>query len=178
MSWFRLHYVCAGVIGGLWLASGWWERGFAQSLGAPLFSPNGCYRVEAFSPFWVLPDLFHPEADPHEIKSPTWFPRWDNPGFYRLYDQRSGRYLGESKIYDLEHVGGPLHWGSATQPEVTSGLIVIGPNAPDCIGDSPAEPLGINRAYRDKTGRSSSLVIYSDVLWRKHEQIIALGDIS
>ena len=62
---------------------------------------------------------------------------WKYPGFYRLYDNRTGELLGESKIYDLYLASGTINWGVAG--EVYAGLIYVGPNAPDCIYDRPVE---------------------------------------
>jgi hypothetical protein len=131
--------VCIVIAGSLWTASEWWEKGLAKSLGDPVISPNGCYRVESFKPFWVLPDVFHREPDPNEDIAPKWFPWWEYPGFYRLYDNRREILVGESKIYDLAYASGPISWGRASR-QVYAGMIHIGPNVPDCIGDQPAQP--------------------------------------
>lgn len=121
---------------GLWAASQWWEKGLAQNLGDPAISPSGCYRVEVFKPFWVLPNIFHPRVHPDEPDQPQWFPWWGYPGFFRLYDQRSGELISETRIYDLESAGGPLSWGGGTG-EVYAGMIPVGPNTADCMGDRP-----------------------------------------
>lgn len=133
---FLLAYIT--IVGGLWAASTWWEKGLATRLGVPQISPNGCYRVESFKPRWILPDIFHPRIHPDELNNPQWFPWWGYPGFYRLYDHRTGELLGESRVFDLESASGPLYWGDRTTREVYVGMITIGPNAPDCIGDRPA----------------------------------------
>lgn len=127
--------ICVILSGSLWAASQWWEKSLATRLGDPIISPSGCYRVETFKPFWVLPSMFQPEYDPNEDRSTRWFQVWGYPGFYRLYDQRTGEKIGESNVYDLEYTSGPLHWGSKTFPEVSAGAIYIGPNLSDCIGD-------------------------------------------
>lgn len=124
---------------GLWQGSQWWEKGLARKVEPPIISPNGCYRIEILKPFWVLPDRFHPKAHPDELESPKWFTWWSYPGFYRLYDDRSGELLGESHIHDLTSAGGPLFWGDTWLPEVSAGLVTIGPNVPDCIGDKPTQ---------------------------------------
>ncbi|RML98473.1 hypothetical protein APX70_08083, partial [Pseudomonas syringae pv. maculicola] len=67
---------------------------------------------------------------------PKWFPWWGYPAFFRLYDHRTGVLISETKIYDLESASGKLSWGSGSG-DVMSGLISIGPNAPDCMGDRP-----------------------------------------
>lgn len=141
MKW--LGVTLAGVLGTstLWIASEWWETGLATQSGDPLFSADGCYRVETLTPFWVLPGIFHRGLIPPENMHPTWFPAWQSPGFYRLYDQRTGELLGQSQIYDLGFVGGPLNWGSRKYPQVTAGQIVIGPTSADCPNDQPAQPL-------------------------------------
>ena len=99
MNFVKVLILCIGSIGGIWLASEWWETGLASPLGEPTFSPNGCYRVESFKPFWILPDIFHRESHPDEDRPPTWLPRWETPGFFRLYDLRTDELLGQSKIY-------------------------------------------------------------------------------
>lgn len=124
---------------GLWQGSQWWEKGLARKVEPPIISPNDCYRIEILKPFWVLPDRFHPKAHPDELESPKWFTWWSYPGFYRLYDDRSGELLGESHIHDLTSAGGPLFWGDTWLPEVSAGLVTIGPNVPDCIGDKPTQ---------------------------------------
>lgn len=128
------------IAGGLWIGSQWWERGLAESFDEPDISPNGCYRVESFKPFWVLPNTFHPRYHPDDLDNPQWFPWWGYPGFYRLFDNRSGKLLGQSRIYDLESASGRLNWGNRVVREVSAGMITIGPNAPDCIGDQPTQP--------------------------------------
>jgi len=125
------------IAGGLWTASQWWEKGLATRLSDPVISPGGCYRVETFKPFWILPSMLQPEYDPNENGSPRWLQVWGYPGFYRLYDHRNGKLIGESEVYDLEYTSGPLYWGSRTYPEVSAGAIYIGPNSPNCIGDKP-----------------------------------------
>lgn len=125
------------IAGSLWAASQWWEKGLAKIVGVSVISPSGCYRIEKIRPFWILPDFFHPESHPDKMVKRNWSPWWGYPGFYRLYDNRSGVMIGESDIYDLESASGFLYWGDRIRPEVFSGMIYIGPNAPDCIGDQP-----------------------------------------
>jgi hypothetical protein len=120
-------------------ASRWWEKGLATLSGPPSFSPNECYKVQRFIPFWILPNIFHPRAHPDEPDTPQWFPSWNSPGFYRLYDNRNGELLGESGIFDLADASGPLFWGNNWIKGVSAGLITIGPNAPDCLGERPKE---------------------------------------
>ncbi len=124
------------IAGSFWFISEWWEKGLATPLNTTV-SPNGCYRVESLKPFWLLPDTFHREHDPNEDMDPTWFPHWEYPGFYRLYDHRSGALLGESRIYDLAYASGPLTWGVGSK-SVFAGMIYLGPNTLDCIGDTPS----------------------------------------
>jgi hypothetical protein len=134
----RIDFVVAyiAIAGGLWTASQWWEKGLAENLGDPTISPNGCYRIEAFKPFWVLPNMLHRKPHPDDEVKPKWFPWWKSPTFFRLYDHRNGELISETKIYDLESAGGRISWGGATR-EVAVGMIYIGPNAPDCIDDQP-----------------------------------------
>ncbi|MDR9864412.1 hypothetical protein [Pseudomonas baetica] len=128
---------CIASWSGLWVASQWWEKALAKPSGEAHISPHGCYRVQQFTPFWVLPAFFHPRAHPDDSVPLAWFPHWEIPAFFRLYDHRNGQLLGESGIYDLVHDGGPLSWGFSGVPSVSASMIEIGPNAPDCIGDEP-----------------------------------------
>lgn len=129
--------IAAGL---LWTASQWWQTGLATPSGAVHISPNGCYRVQKFKPFWILPNIFHTRTHPGEPNTPQWLPWWSSPGFYRLYDNRNGRLIGESDIHDLTSASGTLYWGDIKLPEVSAGLITIGPNLADCIGDHPDTP--------------------------------------
>lgn len=122
----------------LWAASQWWEKGLATRWDE-VTSPNGCYRLESLKPFWVLPNIFHPRSDPNEDVPPQKWPSWKYPGFYRLYDNRTGELLGESRIYDLHQASGPINWGISGV--VYAGLIPVGPTSADCPNDQPAQPL-------------------------------------
>ncbi|MDU9394008.1 hypothetical protein [Pseudomonas sp. zfem002] len=129
--------ILAIVVPGLWFASEWWEKSLASPLGSPVVSPNGCYRLETFKPLWLLPKILHRKADPNEDIEPQWLPWWEYPGFYRLFDNRSGQLLGESNIYDLEQASGDIDWG--VTGSVYVGMIFVGPNAKDCIFDRPTQ---------------------------------------
>ena len=135
---FTLFIAYTSIAGGLWMSSQWWEKGLAKRQGEPDISPNGCYRVETYKPYWVLPGILHRKPDPYGDIPLQWFPLWSYPGFYKLYDHRTNALLGESAIYDLTSASGPLDWGYRKFPEVSAGTIIIGPNAPDCIGDQPS----------------------------------------
>lgn len=133
---FFVAYI--SIAGGLWIASNWWERGLATRLSTDSVSPDGCYRIQSFKPYWVLPDIFHRESDVNGVNSPAWFPWWGYPGFYRLYDNRSGELISETDIYDLEFAGGKLDWGDGSD-SVMAGMIIIVSKLPECIGDVPAK---------------------------------------
>lgn len=133
---FFVAYI--SIAGGLWTASNWWEKGLAMQDGEPSISPNGCYRVESFKPFWVLPAIFHRKPDPNEDQPSKWFPSWGYPSFLRLYDHRSGYLISETKVYDGASAGGQLDWGDGPD-SVMAGMIIIASNLPECIGDVPAK---------------------------------------
>lgn len=124
----------------LWAASQWWEKGLATTIGTSTISPSGCYRVDTLKPRWLLPNIFHVRVHPDASTKPEWFPWWGYAGFYRLYDNRTGELIGESGIYDLTVVSGQIHWGTRRSPRVSAGLIAIGSNTADCVGDRPTTP--------------------------------------
>lgn len=109
--------------GSIWFASEWWEKGWASPIGEPdviglkALSHSGSCRLR------FTDDTVKPE----------WLPWWGAPGFYRLYDHRNGGLIAETRVYDLA-ASGQLYWGNKWDPEVSAGNIIIGPNAPDCIG--------------------------------------------
>ncbi|MDR0183970.1 hypothetical protein [Lysobacter arvi] len=101
----------------LWYASQWWERSFGSRLSSAV-TEDGCYRLERYSPYWLLPHWFHPYRQPFEAWNPLrdWsgpMNPHEAPGFYRLYDNRSGKLLVETEVYDLAFVGtGQALWAS------------------------------------------------------------------
>ncbi|NAS98651.1 hypothetical protein CU664_12695 [Pseudomonas syringae pv. actinidifoliorum] len=131
---FFLAYIT--ITGSIWTASECWEKGLAKRLSEPYISPGGCYRVELFKPFWVLPMMFHTMPDPNEGVPREWRPWWGYPAFFRLYDHRTGKLISETEIHDLESAGGPMSWGGGSGM-VYAGMIPIGPNVSDCMGDRP-----------------------------------------
>ena len=126
------------IAGGLWTASNWWERGWATRLATDSVSPDGCYRIQSFKPYWLLPDTFHRRSDPNEDQPAEWFPWWGYPGFFRLYDHRTEELISETKVHDWDSIVEKVSWGGGSG-QVRSGMIRIGPNLPDCIGDIPGK---------------------------------------
>ncbi|VVP41735.1 hypothetical protein [Pseudomonas fluorescens] len=136
----RLLMIVLGLVVfyiGLWAASQWWEKALANPYGDADISPDGCVRVQAFRPYWVLPNSFHPQFHPDDPQDLSWFIRWESPAFFRLYDNRNGQLLGVSRIYDLVAYGAPVSWGSRDDPSVMVGLIQIGDLPPDCARNRP-----------------------------------------
>lgn len=118
------------IAGGLWGASQWWEKALAKNLGDPDVSPNGCYRIESYKPFWILPYVFHSRSHPDELGSPEWFPWWGYPVFFRLYNHHSGELISETDIFDFDSTGGAIIWGEGVR-RIFYGAIPIG-HAPEC----------------------------------------------
>lgn len=55
--------VASGIA--LYQASNWWERAYATYDSSEV-SPDGCFRIDTYEPFWVLPSMLHrsPNTDP------------------------------------------------------------------------------------------------------------------
>ncbi|EJN23192.1 MULTISPECIES: hypothetical protein [unclassified Pseudomonas] len=124
---------CVTSWGALWMASQWWEKALAEPSHEPQFSPNGCYWLQQFRPYWVLPGFFHSNTHPDDTVSETWPGSWEFPAFFRLYDRRTYKVLGESNIYDLVSVGGPVSWDYDGGPSASVGMIQIESDSPGCV---------------------------------------------
>lgn len=142
----------------LWFASEWWEKHYA-TLKHIEVSPSTCYRVEQYEPYWFLPALLHREVS--RVQGPNepeyhWFSWWQVPAFYRLVDQRSGKVLGTSEVFDAarEQLGigaGIVDWGSAGNPDVYVGNFRIGAgNDPACAAADHSR----SESKRDATQRN------------------------
>jgi hypothetical protein len=118
----------------IWLASEWWEKALATRKYAKV-SPDECFRLEKYRPFWVLPNALHSQShpEPEEGVWPFWrFPEWDDPAFYRLYDQHTGTLLGETDVYDVGNLSGAdlgVFWGG--------GKVSLGPLTIADVRDHP-----------------------------------------
>jgi len=86
--------------------SNWWEKAWATRLYTQ-FSPDHCFRLEAYKPYWILPSIFQTQV--WHGNSNAWGVIWGAPIFYRLYLADSGLLLGETPTFD-GHVGGEILW--------------------------------------------------------------------
>jgi len=117
------------------MTSDWWEKGLSRRADPGIVSPHGCYRVESYEAFWILPNILH--TRPAQDGAREWFPSWGKPGFHRAYDERTGVKIGETDILDLYYpgagAGGGLHWGYKGHPEIdVDGNFVA--HISDCLG--------------------------------------------
>jgi len=87
--------------------SNWWEKAWGTHLYTEL-SPDGCLRLEAYKPYWVLPSIL--QTQPWHDGPSTWGNTWEAPTFYRLYVADSGVLLGETPTFD-GHFAGEMLWG-------------------------------------------------------------------
>lgn len=83
---------------------------------------------------------------------------YDFNGFQYLGTWTENRVLTKSEIFsDLAHGQSLVHVGAEPFAAVSNADF---------------------RNYRDKTGLGGDFVLYSDILWKKHDQLIDLGDMS
>ena len=102
--------------------SDWWEKAWATRLNTEL-SPDSCFRLEEYKPYWILPPIFH--ARPWHDGPTEWPVYWGAPRFYRLYVADTGILLGETPTID-SHLESDITWGGwsfhgGTVREVTIG---------------------------------------------------------
>ncbi|UTA52741.1 hypothetical protein L3D22_10065 [Lysobacter soli] len=121
----------------LWFASQWWEKAFATVTSTEV-SPGGCYRLVEYKPFWLIPESFHPKRSPEQKWNPfkDWYGPWmpnKMPGFYRLYDNRTGEKLGETAVYNLTWLEtGDIHWPDAELDWMSAGYLTLAEHLPPC----------------------------------------------
>ena len=138
-----------GFVLPFWGASQWWERALGTEVSSEI-SADGCYRLEQYSPYWLLPHAFHPRRQPFKAWDPI--RDWSGPmmphevpGFYRLYDNRSGKLLVETKVYDLAFVGiGEALWANSWY-EKAGGRILVRNASELGLPCAPQEDNGIGR---------------------------------
>jgi hypothetical protein len=90
----RLFACVALTITVIICGSFWWERAFA-TLKYSTIRKDGCFRMDDYRPFWILPDFLHFYAD----DGVQTLVGWDEPVFSRVVDQDTGEVLGETPIY-------------------------------------------------------------------------------
>src|ERR1700755_2416678 len=93
-----LVFIVASSIA-LYYSSNWWERAFATHMSSEI-SPDGCFRIDVYKPFRVLPSLLHspPQLDPTAHNA--LFMGWELPVFKRAVEIGTGALLGETIVYD------------------------------------------------------------------------------
>jgi hypothetical protein len=120
------------MVGGsacLYLASNWWERAFA-TLESSELSPDGCIRVDTYSPFWVLPSFLHriPHSDPEMPPNPLGM-LWDYPMFKCAHEATTNAFLGETIVYDAASSFGNMYWNesdrSGRRVVYSSGFLLL-----------------------------------------------------
>lgn len=123
----------------LWFASQWWEKAFATVENTEI-SPGGCYRLVQYKPFWLVPTSSHPARFPEEKWNPLrdWYAPWRPnklPGFFPLFDNRTGDKLGETAVYDLAGLEtADIHWPDADFSWMSAGYLRLADNLPACDG--------------------------------------------
>ncbi|HVI53825.1 MAG TPA: hypothetical protein VM621_02085 [Luteibacter sp.] len=112
-----LGIIAAVVTSGLALChvSNWWERSYATFKSSEL-SPDGCFRIDTYEPFWILPSIFHrsPNTDPAIRNSLG--RSWQQAIFKRAYELRTGDILGETIVFDPVGPANRIYWGDTGAP--------------------------------------------------------------
>jgi hypothetical protein len=96
-------------------ASNVWERSYAKFISSEM-SPDGCIRVDAYEPFWILPSFLHriPDTDPsirHGLGR-----LWEYPMFKRAYEVSTGAMLGETVVFNASSAHAYIFWNESKEP--------------------------------------------------------------
>jgi hypothetical protein len=96
-------------------ASEWWERALATYESSE-FSPDGCFRVDTFKPFWVLPSNFHISPHPDPTMPISLGRTWENAVFRRAVELSTGNVLGETVVFDPVGPAPLIFWNEPAPP--------------------------------------------------------------
>lgn len=105
------------VTGGaaVYQASDWWERAFATYESSEM-SPDGCFRMDTFKPFWVLPSMFHKSPHPDPESDISFGRPWEAAVFVRAYEIQTGDLLGETVVFDPVGPAPLTYWNEPAPP--------------------------------------------------------------
>ena len=106
--------VGVGVVA-LYPASNWWERAYATYDSSEV-SPDGCFRIDTYEPFWILPSMFHRSPDPDPMIRNSLGRPWGDAIFKRAYEINTGEVLGETVVFDPVGPANLVYWGDTAQP--------------------------------------------------------------
>jgi hypothetical protein len=113
----RVVLAAIALIGatGLYHASNWWERAYATKTWSET-SPDGCFRVDTYDAFRILPSVLHriPSPDPetrHDLGM-----RWEAVVFKRAYEVSTGDFIGETIVFDPSAADDLMRWGNPHNP--------------------------------------------------------------
>ena len=106
----------AVVVGAIcYQASEWWERAFATYVRSEP-SPDGCFRIDTYKPFWVLPSMLHRSPDPDPTIRNSLGRPWEMAVFRRAYEVSTGRLLGETVVFDPVGPADRNYWNTSRTP--------------------------------------------------------------
>ncbi|HVI54923.1 MAG TPA: hypothetical protein VM621_07710 [Luteibacter sp.] len=107
----------AAAAGGaaVYQASEWWERAYAIYVASEI-SPDGCFRIDTYTPFWVLPSMLHRSPDPDPAIRNSLGRPWDMAVFRRAYEISTGELLGETVVFDPVGPADRNYWNTSRTP--------------------------------------------------------------
>jgi hypothetical protein len=105
--------VASGIA--LYQASNWWERAYARYDSSQV-SPDGCFRIDTYEPFWVLPSMLHRSPNTAPTVRNSLGRRWEDAIFKRAYEISTGELLGETVVFDPVGPANLIYWGDAAKP--------------------------------------------------------------
>jgi hypothetical protein len=99
----------------LYQASTWWERAFA-TYESSVVSPDGCFRIDTYKPFWLLPSMFHQSPHPDPDLQTSFGRPWEAAVFRRAYEISTGDILGETVAFDPVGPAPLIFWSEPAPP--------------------------------------------------------------
>jgi hypothetical protein len=113
----KLRLTIFSVVGfvALYQLSNWWERSLATYKSSEV-SPDECFSIDTYEPFWVLPSALHRIPDPDPSFKNELGIEWQVPVFKRAYEISTGTLLGETIAFDRASTHELTFWNEARQP--------------------------------------------------------------